>query len=120
MSQQTTESAHPRNGGQQMTFSPDPQHLVFGAGTADAQEAEPRQYASPDHFGYVTSVPQWATAANSDGTWNPPGAYHPNSMQPEKMPVANPTTAWTAGQYVTLDDGAERYWDGTEWRQGRA
>jgi hypothetical protein len=34
--------------------------------------------------------------------------------------TANPATAWTTGQYMSLDTGTECYWDGTAWTAGRA
>jgi len=29
------------------------------------------------------------------------------------------TTAWTAGQYVVLDDASDAHWDGDSWESGR-
>lgn len=65
-----------------------------------------------------------ATGANAGA----PGAFTPtNAVRPYDIeelqtdnPLANPATAWTAGQYVILGDGSEAHWDGDSWEEGRA
>lgn len=57
-----------------------------------------------------------------------PGLFTPaNSDAPDTLVAlqasgvtASPATAWTAGQYVELDDGTHAHWTGTAWAAGAA
>lgn len=105
------------------TFSPDPPHLLDGAGTAAEQAARPREYANTQNGGWSGTAPAAATAATA-GT---PGKYTApeNPIPPTDLaamtPVgAIPLTAWTPGQYVMVGDGSEAYWNGTAWTVGKA
>lgn len=105
-----------------LTHSPDPQHLLAGAGTAAVQAARPREYrAGGAGIGYVTVQPAAATTAvaGTPGSWTPAGSYIPGTM-PATGITASPTTAWTTGQYVAAKDGGEWYWTATAWAKGRA
>lgn len=104
-----------------LTFSPDPQHLLAGAGTAAVQAARPREYrAGGAGIGYVTVQPVAATTAvaGTPGTWTPAGSYVPGTM-PATGITASPATAWTTGQRVVARDGSEWSWTGTAWALGR-
>lgn len=62
--------------------------------------------------------------AGTPGTWTPANADEPNSLselQNAAPPVvASPTTAWTTGQFVVLDDRSNAHWNGTAWAAGKA
>ena len=62
--------------------------------------------------------------AGTPGTWTPSGADQPNSLtllqNATPAVVASPVTAWTAGQYVVLDDNSQAHWTGTAWASGKA
>jgi len=67
-----------------------------------------------------TGIDASGVTAGSPGTYTPEGADAPPSFAALSSVPADPTTAWTEGQYVTLGDGSEAYWDGTTWVVGRA
>src|SRR3954470_11852746 len=108
-----------------LTFSPDPQHLLAGAGTAAVQAARGREYRSGgDGIGYVTVQPGSATGVvvgvpGVASTWTPPTAYVPATM-PATGIVASPATAWLTGQFARTRDGADCYWNGTAVNGGVA
>src|SRR5215471_9529294 len=54
-----------------LTFSPDPPHLLAGAGTADEQSARPRLYASSDGYGWSDTPPSTEGGFGDDafGFW---------------------------------------------------
>lgn len=62
--------------------------------------------------------------AGSPGTWTPASSDPPDSLsalQGATPPItASPTTAWTAGQSVELDNGSDAHWDGDSWAAGVA
>jgi large repetitive protein len=59
--------------------------------------------------------------AGTPGDFQPSGAITPTSLEDMASVTANPTTPWTEGQYMVLDDEVtECYWDGTAWAPGRA
>jgi hypothetical protein len=99
------------------TFSPDPQHLGTGAGTAAQQSARPREYADTDNGGY--DVAATGATAGSPGTWTPSGARPPSTLAGCAGLTASPATAWTTGQHVLLADGTTHvHWNGTAWASG--
>lgn len=58
--------------------------------------------------------------AGTPGVFKPAGSTAPWDLAELQAEVtANPTTAWTAGQYVVLGDGSEAHWNGTAWATGR-
>lgn len=63
-----------------------------------------------------------ATGANagSPGAYTPSGATPPANLAALDSVTANPTTAWTAGQYVVLANSTLAHWDGTDWVAGAA
>ena len=63
-----------------------------------------------------------ATGANagSPGAFTPSGATPPASLAAMSSITANPTTAWTAGQYVVLGNSTLAHWSGTAWVAGAA
>ena len=58
--------------------------------------------------------------AGSPGSFTPSGAVAPANLAALSGVTANPTTAWTTGQYVLLGDSTKAYWDGTAWQAGQA
>ena len=68
-------------------------------------------------------TPATGATAGSPGTWTPPGSTPPADATGATAVVADPTTAWTVGQYVqgsTAGAPGEMYWNGTSWVAGRA
>jgi hypothetical protein len=63
-----------------------------------------------------------ATGANagSPGVFTPSGATPPATLADLSGITANPTTAWTAGQYVVLGNSTLAHWSGTAWVAGAA
>jgi len=55
------------------------------------------------------------------GTFTPAGATPPANLAALTPGVtANPSTAWTTGQYILLADGTKAHWTGTAWSAGAA
>lgn len=106
----------------QLTHSPDPTHLDVGAGTADAQDNRPREYANHDRGGWQSSAPAAPTGATAGtpGSFTPATSTIPNTLADMTGVSAVPATAWTTGQYVALEDGSDAHWSGTAWAEGRA
>ncbi|MFF4054613.1 hypothetical protein ACFYZ0_02315 [Streptomyces sp. NPDC001708] len=65
------------------------------------------------------SVASGATAG-SPGSFTPEGSLAPANLAAMASVIATPTSAWTAGQYVTLGDVSKTYWDGDSWNAGQA
>jgi hypothetical protein len=63
------------------------------------------------------SVAATGATAGTPGTWTPGGAAAPADTSGI---TASPTTAWTTGQYVALEDSTHTHWDGTAWQTGDA
>jgi hypothetical protein len=105
-----------------LTFSPDPPHLLAGAGTAAEQAARPQQYAGADGYGWQDTPPVPATGATAGapGTFSPAGARTPDNLGALASVIATPLTAWTVGQHVVTRDGNEAHWSSTAWVAGRA
>lgn len=100
------------------TFSPDPNHLDVGAGTAAQQTARPPQRA--DHTNGGWDSPSTGATAGAPGTWTPGGSAAPRTLAETAGVTASPATAWTAGQHVVLDDTDDTHvsWNGTAWVAG--
>jgi hypothetical protein len=64
-------------------------------------------------------TPTGATAG-SPGVFTPSGAAAAANLADLSDVTANPTTAWTAGQYVVLADSSLAHWSGTAWVAGAA
>lgn len=58
--------------------------------------------------------------AGTPGTYTPSGADLPLDLADLSDVTASPTSAWTTGQYVPLDDGSTANWNGTAWAAGAA
>lgn len=59
--------------------------------------------------------------AGTPGTWTPADSSPAANITELRAEVtASPATAWTTGQYVSLDNGKDAYWDGSDWRYGIA
>jgi hypothetical protein len=109
-----------------LTHSPDPVHLLDGAGTAVFQTAYPRMYASGDGIGWGATPAGNATNADS----GMPGQYRQpdNPIPPANVAQANdwglisdyPTTTWVDGAWINTADGKPMYWDGAQWVAGKA
>jgi hypothetical protein len=63
-----------------------------------------------------------ATGANAGapGIFTPTGATPPAALTDMTGITANPTTAWTSGQYVVLGNSTLAHWTGTAWAAGAA
>lgn len=100
------------------TFSPDPNHLGTGAGTAAQQTARPPQRADHENGGW--DAPSTGATAGAPGTWTPAGSAPPRSLAETAGVTASPATAWTTGQHVVLSDEDDSHvsWNGTAWVAG--
>lgn len=58
--------------------------------------------------------------AGTPGAFTPAGAFRPETVDDMDGITASPTTAWTAGQFVMLQDGTPAHWTGTAWAAGPA
>jgi hypothetical protein len=70
----------------------------------------------------AVGVPATGATAGTPGTATPSPAYFPDDFAAldASSITASPTTAWTAGQYIVLDDGTFAHWTGTDWATGKA
>jgi len=100
------------------TFSPDPQHLLTGAGTAAQQTARPREYADTANGGW--DVAATGATAGAPGAFTPAGSKVPTNLAGMTGIVASPATTWTVGQYVATADTQHAYWNGSAWVAGTA
>lgn len=58
--------------------------------------------------------------AGDPGHYTPTGAANPANLAALDTVTANPTTAWTTGQFVNVADGTKASWNGTAWEAGEA
>lgn len=99
------------------TFSPDPNHLLAGAGTAAQQTARERQVADPVNGGWDQLAS--TAVAGTPGSWGPAGAAAPSSVAECEGVTASPATAWVTPSYCLLrDDTTHVSWNGTAWVEG--
>ena len=71
----------------------------------------------------IASGPAPTTAtAGTPGTWGPVGAYAEDDLAALQASTvtASPTSAWTTGQHMVLEDGSHAHWDGDSWVAGDA
>lgn len=108
-----------------LTFSPDPPHLLAGAGTAAEQSARPRLYADHVNGGWTDTAPPLKSEAS-------PGDVFPAEPTITAQDVTNagklaglgyvaaPQTTWTAGQFIVIDPVGNFtfHWNGTVWYPG--
>lgn len=78
----------------------------------------PSGYAIP--LDDPTATPSTTATAGTPGTFTPTGSNRPETLADMDSVTASPTTAWTTGQSVLLQDGSYAYWNGTAWAAGAA
>lgn len=108
-----------------LTHSPDPTHLLAGAGLATDQSARGTQFANGSGVGWAPSEPTkvlTGAIAGSPGTWVPGNSYPPANAAAaiSSAPAPGLPAAWTTGQFNACRDLSEVYWTGTAWKAGRA
>ena len=68
----------------------------------------------------VNPVPTGATPG-APGSFTPSGSNVPNDLaELQALGSLGQTTAWTTGQYVSLEPSGSAYWNGTAWALGVA
>lgn len=94
------------------------QYIVLGDGTEaywDGTSWEP---------GRAPTTAPTAFTAGTPGAITPVGATPPQSIfaldTATPAITATPATAWTAGQYIVLGNAGFAYWDGIDWKSGKA
>ena len=98
---------------------PQPFDIITGdAGAASQVQIDWNltQVPAVDH-GSVTAT---GATAGSPGFYTPSGATVPANLAGLAAVVANPTAAWTTGQYVITADLVANHWSGTAWAAGKA
>jgi hypothetical protein len=72
--------------------------------------------------GPLVIVDATGATAGTPGTYAPAGAQAPADLADLRSQgvTATPTTAWTAGQSIELNDGSDAHWDGNSWESGTA
>jgi hypothetical protein len=65
-------------------------------------------------------TPATGATAGTPGTYTPANSYGAADLAGMSGITASPATAWTTGQYVTLQDGSKVHWNGTAWVAGAA
>lgn len=65
-------------------------------------------------------TPATGATQGSPATLTPANSYAPENLAAAASLTATPTTAWTAGSYVILEDGSTAHWSGTAWVAGVA
>ena len=76
---------------------------------------------APSCGAVALGVPATGADAGSPATLSPANSYPPADLADAQTGfTATPATAWTAGQYVTLEDGSQAHWNGTTWVAGPA
>ena len=80
---------------------------------APPEPSEGAEALGTEATGATAGVPATLTPANS---------YPPADLADAQSGdfTASPNTAWTSGQYATLEDGTKVHWDGTSWEEGVA
>ncbi|MFC8682483.1 Ig-like domain-containing protein [Microbacterium ureisolvens] len=82
----------------------------------------PAQATIPAYTGCTSNDPlPSGVVAGSPGSFTPDFARLPGSLNElRSLGALGQTAAWTEGQYVSLGDGSQAYWDATTWQSGRA
>jgi hypothetical protein len=83
---------------------------------------------SPNEWAYALTplggIDAETATAGTPGSFGPEGADAPADLAELQATITlskvSPSTAWTTGQYVTLDDGSTANWNGTAWEAGIA
>lgn len=110
-----------------------PRCEIFRSDDVDVSDAEslvglplnikPLVYSSNTYTYTITplgGVEATGATAGTPGTFTPEGADAPADITALASVTASPTSAWTTGQSVTLDDGSSAFWDGDSWEEGVA
>ncbi|MEU5427616.1 hypothetical protein AB0H73_18705 [Streptomyces olivoreticuli] len=59
-------------------------------------------------------------SAGTPGSFTPSGAVAPANLAAMATVTASPSSAWSTGQHVVLNDSSTAYWTGTAWAAGTA
>ena len=100
----------------------DPSPLLLPIGTGDHLHIQLTEVAPPEPSDDCIAsgpAPTGATAG-IPGVWTPTDAYAASTLAEMSGITASPSTAWTTGQYMLLDDGSKAHWNGTAWAAGPA
>ncbi|WP_326554674.1 phage tail tube protein [Micromonospora sp. NBC_01813] len=85
---------------------------------------KPLIFSTNEHTYEITplgGIAATTATAGTPGTYGPAGADLPVGLAAMTGVVtASPTSLWTVGQYVLLDDGSQVHWNGTAWAEGAA
>jgi hypothetical protein len=88
---------------------------------------KPLQYSTNDWAYALTplgGLDATTATAGTPGTFGPDGADAPANLTELQALITSahvsPSTAWTTGQYVVLDDGSTANWNATAWEAGIA
>lgn len=92
------------------------QHVILRDGTYAYWDGDSWEEGSAP----APQVNPTGATAGSPGTFTPSGATPPATLAAMSGITANPTTAWTAGQYVVLGNSTLAHWSGTAWAAGAA
>lgn len=68
----------------------------------------------------IGGIEPTTAVAGTPGTYEPLGADMPYDLAALAGVTADPTSEWTSGQYVELEDGTTAHWSGTAWVAGPA
>jgi hypothetical protein len=68
----------------------------------------------------ASTITATGAIAGDPGRYTPSGAANPANLAALSTVTANPTTAWTTGQFVNLADGTKAHWTGSAWAAGEA
>jgi hypothetical protein len=91
---------------------------TFSGNPVPALTTEEPQRVTRAAAGIPNMADAVSASAGSPGTFNPYRCAVPANLAAMPGVVANPTTAWLAGQYVDLVDGSDAQWNGTAWIAG--
>lgn len=73
----------------------------------------------PSADGIAVGVPATGATAGNPGTFTPANSYGPDTLAGMSTVTASPTTNWTTGQHVVLENGTFANWNGTTWVAGK-
>lgn len=68
----------------------------------------------------ATVITATGAVAGDPGHYTPTGAANPANLAALSTVTANPTTAWTSGQFVNVADGTKAHWTSSAWAAGEA
>jgi len=66
----------------------------------------------------ATVITATGAVAGDPGHYTPTGAANPANLAALSTVTANPTSAWTTGQFVNVADGTRANWTGSAWAAG--